>query len=436
MPDETTKTYPATGISDLLRLVGDFARAVLSRPGSLDAGLVFSNWINDTTARHGSDNLIINLWFKRLLLVTGRSLSDHIMKQYPSAQGYLEGPTKARAMSFLAPQALTICHDQQWERLRPYNEKALSIKEGPERQQAFLGQVRRAFAGPVSSAGDIRWCMGRAMLDIVFGEGAAPEHLAQDVQVLFGYVQNPVKRIVLGRKERGRRERFYYALRQLWQQPGVSPQSSLLAAARRLAQEGSFSEEELLQQIPHWMFTFTSSGTDLLFRTLAMVASRPAVLEKALQEIAGKGPPDRASTIDQLDYLEACLLETCRLFPPVTLTFHVAPQGDVFGDALIPAGVETWHYFPVDYRNTAADPTADHFQPERWLDPARNASCAYPNLFLSGARACPGKDLALFINKAAIALLLQERQIRVDSAVLSHDPLPFSFPEREARFKG
>jgi cytochrome P450 len=432
---KTTKTYPTTGVTDLLRLAGGFARAALRGPCSLDASLVFSNWINDAKARHSSDNLIVNLWFTQLLLVTGHDLSNHIMKQPPSAQSYQEGPTKVRGMSFLAPQALTICHDQQWYRLRPYNEKVLSTQENPERQQAFLDQVRQAFAGPVSTIDDIRRCMSQTMLGIVFGRAVAPEHLAEDVQVLFGYVQNPARRIALGRKERGRLERFYGSLQQLWGQQGVSGQPSLLAAARRLAQEGSYSIEELLQQIPHWMFTFTGSGTDLLFRTLAIVASRPVVREKALKEIAEKGPPDQAATIEQLDYLEACLLETCRLFPPVTRTFHVAPKGDVFDDTHIPAGVEIWHYFPVNHRDTTKDPNADRFQPERWLDPASNAPSAYPNLFLSGARACPGKDLILFICKAAIATLLQQQQVRVDSALLSSDPLPFSFPEQEFRFK-
>jgi cytochrome P450 len=429
---QTAQTYPTTGIADLLRLAGGFVRAVLSGPRSLDAGLVFSNWINDATNRHGSDNLIVNLWFTRLLLVTGPDLSNHIMKQPPSAQGYQEGPTKARGMSFLAPQALTICHDQQWYRLRPYNERVLSTQQDPDRQQVFLRQVRQAFAGPVSTIDDIRRCMARAMLGIVFGEGVTPEHLAEDVQVLFGYVQNPVRRIALGRKEAGRRHRFYGALRQLWEQPGASGPPSLLADGRRQAQEGSYSVDELLQQFPHWMFTFTGSGTDLLSRTLAMVASRPSLREKVLQEIAQKGPLDQASTIEQLDYLEACLLETCRVFPPVTRTFHVAPQGDVFNNTPIPTGVEIWHYFPVNQRDTAKDPTADHFQPERWLDPASNAPDLYPNLFLSGARVCPGKDLILFVCKAAIATLLQEQKVRVDSPVLSRDPLPFSFPRPEA----
>jgi hypothetical protein len=209
---KTTKTYPTTGVTDLLRLAGGFARAALRGPCSLDASLVFSNWINDAKARHGSDNLIVNLWFTRLLLVTGHDLSNHIMKQPPSAQSYQEGPTKVRGMSFLAPQALTICHDQQWYRLRPYNEKVLSTQENPERQQAFLDQVRQAFTGPVSTINDIRRCMGQTMLGIVFGRAVAPEHLAEDVQVLFGYVQNPVRRIALGRKERGRLERFYGSL--------------------------------------------------------------------------------------------------------------------------------------------------------------------------------------------------------------------------------
>jgi hypothetical protein len=45
---------------------------------------------------------------------------------------------------------------------------------------------------------------------------------------------------------------------------------------------------------------------------------------------------------------------------------------------------------------------------------------------------CPGKDLILFVCKAAIATLLQEQKVRVDSPVLSRDPLPFSFPRPEA----
>ncbi|MFQ6027206.1 MAG: cytochrome P450 [Dehalococcoidia bacterium] len=433
MGKDTGKTLAATGPADLLRLIGGLARGILRRPISLDSGLVLSNWIRGVTRRR-SDNVVINLLFKKLLLVTGRDLSEHILGQPPSTQTYMEGPTKVRAMSFLAPQGLTICHDRQWQRLRHFNVQVLSTGLDPARQQAFLDQVHQAFARPVSGVNDVRECMGQAMLGVVFGEQAAPAHLAEDIPVLFGYVRSPLRRKILGGKERGRRERFYATLRQLWRDTRGAQHPSLLATAQGMAQGEDYDEEELLQQIPHWMFTFTGSGTDLLARTLAVVGARPQVADKVREEIAAAGPLDQPFSIDQLDYLEACLRETCRLFPPVTSAFHVAPQGDRFGDTSIPAGVEICHYFPLSHRDVSADPRANHFEPERWLDPANEARSSYPNLFLSGARACPGEGLILFICKAAIAILLDQRRIRVHSDLLSRDPLPFSFPQKEVRF--
>lgn len=434
MADQGVNTYPSTSFGDLLRLIGGMAGAFVRRPGSFDTGLAFSEWIKGATARHHSENLIINLFFKRLLLVNGRELSAHILEQTPSNETYMEGPTKTNAMSFLAPQALTICHGQQWQRLRPYNEQALSMDADPQRQQYLLEQVRQSFSGPISSIDDVRHCMGQVMLNVVFGEERAPGHLAEDIQVLFGYVQSPLRRIVLGRKEKGRRERFYGTLGQLWRGTGDSQQPSLLSSAQRLASHGSCTEEELLQQVPHWMFTFTGSGTDLLSRTLALIGSRPEVRGQVVREIGEKGPLDQFTTIDKLQYLEACLLETCRLFPPVTRTLHIAPQGGVFKSTKVPAGMEIVHYFPANNRDTTLDPTANEFLPERWLGPASEAQSSYPNLFLSGARTCPGKSLILFICKAAVAVLIKEHNLQVGAASLATNPLPFSFPEREVRF--
>jgi cytochrome P450 len=182
------------------------------------------------------------------------------------------------------------------------------------------------------------------------------------------------------------------------------------------------------------MFTFTGSGTDLLSRTLTMVLSRPEVRDRLSGEIASAGPIEQAETIGRLPYMESCLLETCRLFPPVTRTSHTAPRGGAFGSRSLPAGAEIIQYFRVNYRDTGADTSADNFQPERWLDPKRNAHLAYPNLFLSGPRACPGKDLILFICKAALAVMLIRHRLTVSSPTLAADPLPFSFPADDVRF--
>jgi cytochrome P450 len=171
------------------------------------------------------------------------------------------------------------------------------------------------------------------------------------------------------------------------------------------------------------MFTFTGSGTDLLARTMAMVTSRPTVLRRALEDCAQAGPLDQAASIDRMRYLNACLLETGRLFTPVTRTVHRSAGGN-----------DIVHYFPLLQRDETLGPSVHDFRPERWLADGLDAAAAASNLFLRGPRACPGRDLILFVCRAALASQLQEQRVRGKSVRLARDPLPLSFPEREIRF--
>jgi cytochrome P450 len=396
----------------------------------LNPGLVLSDWIRDLARRRSTEGIILNFGFRRFLLVTGRDLSRHILNQSPSTNTYAAGPGKVAAVSFLAEQSLTLSHDEKWDKLRPLNEQTLSTGGSPDLQQAALFQVQVAFAQPVSSIDDIRDRMGRVMLGVVFG--GAPPQLAQDIQVLFGYVQSLPRRKLLGWTQRGRRERFYGSIRQSWNE---AQGTSLLARAHTFSRGGHFDEDQLLQQIPHWMFTFTGSGTDLLSRTLAMLGSRPEVAEQVRQEINAAGPLDQAISISRLNFVEACLLETCRLFPPVTRTSHVAPQGDTFDGVSIPAGLEILHYFLISLRDTSVDPSANYFEPDKWLDPGNDRRSVYPNIFLSGARACPGESLILFVCKAAIIFLYGVKNEMLSIRALTTDPLSFPFPKGTPRFR-
>ena len=431
---QADKGFPSTGFVDLLRLLGRCVRSFARGPRSFDFGLTLQDWLEGLSRRTGSENVVLNLYFRKFLVVTGRELSAHILAQPPDALGYVEGATKARAMSFLAPQALTITRGEQWQRLRRFNEATLRVSAPQARKQFIVGGVSGAFPGPVSDIGDIRRCMAQAMLLVVFGPGSAPVHLAEDVQELFGHVQSPVRRMLFGWRETGRRRRFYEALSQLWLESSDSGAPSLIFTAKGMSYSGSFTEEELIQQIPHWMFTFTGSGTDLLARTLGIVASRDEVYEKIEAEAMAQSSTNPAPTALNMEYLEACLLEACRLFPPVTRTFHAAPKGDVFDGFRIPAEMEILHCFTASQRDASRDPTANDFRPERWMEPGSNAEAMYPSLFLGGARNCPGKGLILLVCKAAILKLFQYGRIRSECPALSQDPLPRSYPESGLRY--
>jgi cytochrome P450 len=422
--------YPETTALDLCRLGVRAAGHALRHPRAFDLGLVLHEWMRQMTVRHGSPNVRLKLPAAPMLLVTDRELSRHVLAAAPRHDGYAPGTMKCKGMSYLAPRALTIAEDEEWTRLRPFNERVLCAGRPHELRQSFLGHVRRAFAGPVRSVEEIRTRMGRAMLAIVFGEGVAPAGLADEIRAIFALVQNPVKRKLAGRRGRRRVAALYESIRRLWHD-GQAPESSLLGLARK-AQTGE-DVEALHQQVPHWMFTFTGSGSDLLIRGLAMIGSRPEVLRRVREELPGEKLDDPAA-IGGLRYLEACLLEGARLYPPVRFTMHRAGAADAMKGSRIAPGTELLQVFSLTQRDRGTDPTADDFRAERWMDSSSQAEAMYPNLFLSGARRCPGRDLILFVCKGAAAHLLHGGLV-VGTERLAADPVPFSFPAKSLELR-
>ena len=386
--------------------------------------------------RTGSENLILNLGVKKFLIITGPELSRHVSAQAPDEHGYAAGPTKVRAMSFLAPKALTIAHGERWRDLRKFNESVLSAVHSEPDVQFTLAAVREAFARPVSDIADIRECMRETMRAVVFGSGVTPAHLIDDVETLMSYVENPGRRMLLGWRQARRRRRFYSALRTRWDASSAADGAGLIDKASTVADDGDYPEEDLVQQIPHWMFTFTGSGTDLLARTLGVLGSRDHAYDRVRAEMLEHDVANDPSAVLQLEYLQACLLEVCRLFPPVTRTFLAAHHDDVFEGRRVPAGTEILHCFTEHHRDTSADATADDFRPERWLEPGGAADTAYPSLFLGGARSCPGRDLILIVCKAAICALMEHGRMRTSCDALSQDPMPRSFPDDGLRYDG
>ena len=389
-----------------------------------DTGATVARWMRDVMARASADSLTVSIAGTRIQVVGQREHSDRVLAISP-ATGCPASKLKRDAMSFLADRALTLADGEAWTTLRQHNEQVLATGQPHPFAQAFLESVREAFASPVADIEDIRHAMGLAMTGIVLGDAAGTRDAAADVTILFGVVQSPVRRKLLAFRYRQRRERFRALLDRCWEQSAADA-PTLIALARATTTQAE--RETLLHQVPHWMFTFTGSGTDLLTRTLALVTARPVVLRRVLDEIAAAGPLEQAATYARLPLLDACLHETGRLYPPVTRTFH---QSAANGGG--PA-TELVHWFPLLQRDERLGADVHDFVPDRWLAPERDAAAAASNLFLRGPRACPGADLILFVCRAAIARLLIELNSRGHSARLARDPLPVSFPTREARF--
>jgi hypothetical protein len=429
-PSGAARVPPTTTLRDLLRLLGGLTVGFARRPRDFSARVTFRDWARGAMTRYDSDNLVLNLGISKLLLVGGRDLSRRILEPPPATAGYSTGKLKRKGMAVLAPHALTVSDDEQWVRLRPFNEAVLQAGRRHDLRSAFLPQIHRAFATPPATIEDVRGAMRRAMLGIVVGVGA-PSELPDYVQALFGLAQNPVKRLLLAPWAARRRARLYRTFARLWRERAASGEPSLLGLATKLAAD--LPEQQLLEQIPHWMFTFTGSGTDLLVRTVALVTSHPAVLESARREIAAAGVLERAEAIDRLRFLEACLMEAAWLYPPVTRTFHCAKAGAIAGAVRIPAGIEILHSFPLLGDRAVSSPHRPSFTPERWTSAAGSPADEF-DPFLSGARHCPGRELILFVCTSALAILLGPQRTIVDPPLAPAD-LPLEFPRRGIRFR-
>ncbi len=119
--NKASSNYPSIGPIDLLQLFGMCVGGFTRTPRSFDFGLTLQEWIGELSHSNGSENVLLDLYLKKFLVVTVRELSEHILAEPPDTRSYMEGTTKARAMSFLAPQAPTIAHGEQWLRLRRFN---------------------------------------------------------------------------------------------------------------------------------------------------------------------------------------------------------------------------------------------------------------------------------------------------------------------------
>ncbi len=413
------------GLLDLLRLGARMVGAILRPGGKRDPAAAGCRWARELMDREDAGSLEVHVPGRSVRLVGHPEPSEEILTGAPHAGGPGVGALKKEAMSFLAPGALTVAEGPTWARLREFNERVLCPGKAHPFADAFLRVVRREFAEPVRDPDDVRAAMGRSMEGIVLGEVDADADPATDAAVLFDVVQSPVRRKLLGFLYAGRRERLFRLLGEIYDAAGDG-RPTLLARARTEA--GDLSREEVLQQVPHWMFTFTGSGSDLLGRTLALITARPEAHERAVEEIREAGDPGDPATVYRLRWLEACLREAGRLFPPVTKTFHRVDGGA--GEE----GTEAAHWFPLLQRDPELGPSVHDFRPERWTAPEPDAAVRASNLFLRGPRACPGEELILFVCKAALARQLGDVGLATRTSRLCRDPLPVSFPEKEARF--
>jgi cytochrome P450 len=421
---------PVTRMRDLCRLVASLLGKAVLHPRDFSAEGVFRAWARGIAARHGSEDLVVDLGIRKVLLVGSSELSRAILARAPSREGFAAGTAKRLGMGFLAGRALTISDDAAWRRRRAFNEAVLRPGTRHVCESDFLRYTWQAFEAPIHRIEDLRAAMGKAMLGVVFG-GYAPPRLVRQIESLFGFVQNPLRRLLLAPWAYLQRARLYRTLSTLPREQIEGGGGSLMCMA--LSSAKTLEQTEFVQQIPHWMFTFTGSATDLLIRALALIGANPPIQARLVRELEVVKPLDGLGLASaELPYLEACLLEAAQLYPPVTKTFHRTPRGASVNSVEFLPGMEVMHLFPLFSSDPISpDGHGRSFRPDKWLRGAA-PDCPF-DPFLGGARSCPGRSVILAVCRVALASLLMRHRVVIASPGLALEPLPMEFPARGLR---
>ena len=191
--------------------------------------------------------------------------------------------------------------------------------------------------------------------------------------------------------------------------------SSVLQLMREDPELCLLSVEDRLEVAMEFLFTGTTSVTSsiswLLYHVAGKAAHQDAVRQEAHSVFASalRGGGGRGEVpmchggvlgrLGQLNYLDACLRETLRLYSPIHIG-RICYQDDVAGGYHIPAGADVMTNMWWIHRHPANWAEPDEFKPERFLDAAGQGSKAphyYP--FSMGVRGCPGQAVAFMISK-------------------------------------
>lgn len=208
---------------------------------------------------------------------------------------------------------------------------------------------------------------------------------------------------------------------------GEKKRQAFLDLLMEAGQNGSvLTDEEVKEQVDTIMFEGhdTTAAASSFF--LSIMGCHPDIQEKVIQELDEIfGDSDRPVTFQdtlEMKYLERCLMETLRLFPPVPLIARKINTDLKLasGDYTIPAGCTVIVTTFKMHRQPYLYPNPEVFDPDNFL-PERTANRHYYAFipFSAGPRSCVGRKYAML--KLKIILSTVMRNFRVKSDIKESD---------------
>ncbi|KAJ5919048.1 hypothetical protein N7466_009991 [Penicillium verhagenii] len=175
----------------------------------------------------------------------------------------------------------------------------------------------------------------------------------------------------------------------------------------------AFSEGELYSNASLLIIAGSETTATLLAGVTYLLLRSPHALTKLNEEVRGAFKSDEDATLEacnQLSYLQACLTEALRMYPPVPVGLPrvIDSQGDMIDGNWVPGGITVSVSHIATYNSEGNFKDAKQFMPERHLDDPRFASDNKDSMqpFSFGPRNCIGRNLAYVEMRMILARMI------------------------------
>ncbi|HEX3595256.1 MAG TPA: cytochrome P450 [Polyangiaceae bacterium] len=199
--------------------------------------------------------------------------------------------------------------------------------------------------------------------------------------------------------------------------------SMLLAATTE--EGGGMTDQQLRDEIVTLLLAGHETTALALTFTLHLLAKNPSVLEKLSAEVNRvlDGRPATFADLAKLQYADAVVRETLRLYPPAWAIGREAARPCRVAELHLEKGTQVWLAQWVVHRDARWFPEPDSFAPDRWLEDAAKRLPRYAYFpFGGGPRICIGNAFATM--EAVLLLVTIVRRARLHRG--SERPLALS----------
>ncbi|XP_077280891.1 cytochrome P450 4g15 [Temnothorax americanus] len=203
---------------------------------------------------------------------------------------------------------------------------------------------------------------------------------------------------------------------------GEKKRQAFLDLLMEAGQNGSIlTDEEVKEQVDTIMFEGhdTTAAASSFF--LSMMGCHPDIQEQVIQEVDEIfGDSDRPATFQdtlEMKYLERCLMETLRMYPPVPVIARTINTDLKLasGDYTIPAGTTVVVTTFKMHRQPHIYPNPEVFNPDNFL-PEKTANRHYYAFvpFSAGPRSCVGRKYAMLKLKIILSTIMRNFRVKSD----------------------